>query len=386
MKNKSIGLFIYADSRAYPPTINAANILAELGYRVFIYDLFSTKTPDRIRINSAVNVVHLGFHFSGLKNVLLFCQVLFLMPYFTYRHRLSTLISYDAYSVLAAYLCKRLHTKIKWIYHQHDFWENPIGNFQKILHCLEHKLVSNADYVSFPQVTRSEIFSKKSKLRNQPLIVHNGPRKQWVSDNIACNNLIFKLKLEGNFIFIYQGGLSKYFGLEKLIEAIGLLTVKSKLVILGKELENNYLDELKSLVVVLKLESEIIFWDDYVSYDDLPSITSFCDFGITKLTIPDSEAPINDRFLAGASNKIIEYLASGLPLVCANSLDNSVFMGNEQMGILCDVSEPALIAEGINELLEKDDLRVFISKRNRDLFNSQYSFDVQFRKIVDLIE
>jgi glycosyltransferase involved in cell wall biosynthesis len=383
---KKIGLFIIADSRAYPPTINAANLLSERGHDVVIFDIFADHTKDRINLTESISIVHLGFQQVGLKNFLQFISIPLKLFLKVKQYRLEYLLTYDAYSVLPAFLIKLLNRELIWCYHQHDFWESPIGMFQKLLYHLEYRLVRFADYVSFPQYHRSKIFVSRSKIKQNPLIVFNGPRRNWIDGKALCNQRILDLKNSGYKLIIYQGGLSNFFGLDRLIESLCFINRPCKLLILGKELESGLIDDLKSKAKKFGLENIVIFWNEYVSYDDLPTITSFCDVGATKLTIPDSDAPINDRYLAGASNKIIEYLACGLPIIAANSQDNVDFMGPESMGVFFDASSPRSIASAINIILDNLEFKEVISTSNRKLFFEKYCFDEQFEKVLNIIE
>jgi glycosyltransferase involved in cell wall biosynthesis len=383
-KAKTVALFIVSDPKIYPPTINAANLLSEKGFHVVLYGIKYPNSKDKAYLNPNIQVKYLGSHQTGLKNLFQYFFILFKLTKDTIIYKYDWIIAYDPFSVLPAFIAAKI-SGTKWIYHQHDFWEFPIGIFQKILYKLEYILGSKADWVSFPQEFRANLFKERSGLNKMPLIVYNGPRLKWIDQIEKCNPKIHQMKSEYKHIIIYQGGLSKFFGLDNLIRSIPYCKSRFILILLGKELETGIKMEFIQLATDNDVSDKVYFWDEYVPYDELPQITSFCDIGIAKLTLPDSLAPINDRYLAGASNKLIEYMASGLPIISADSEDNRKFFKEDQIGILCDANSPEKIAIAIDQLLVNDEFRIEISNNNKNQFLGKYNFDFQFNKVYQIL-
>ncbi len=380
---ESIALIILSDPQIYPPTINAANILADKGFNVYLYGL-KYNNSDKVNIDLRVKVKYLGQQKRGIKNVLQYIGSIFRFYRDAYRHKFKWIIAYDAFAVVPVYLSTKL-LGIKWVYHQHDFWEEPIGIFQKIIFKQEYNWGKRATIVSFPQSERAKIFFERSGMKKNIVIVHNGPRKNWINDGLVPNPIVNSLKKEFDHLLVYQGGLSKYFCLDNLIKSVKLCKSKFAIIFLGKELDKGIIDKLKDLAQLEEIENRIVFWKEYVAYDDLPQITSFCDIGITKLTHEDMYAPINDRYIAGASNKIAEYMGSGLPIISADTKDNRLYYSEDNIGLLCDATEPASIAEAIDELLLNKELRTSMSVRNKTNFIRKYNFDSQFEGLYQLM-
>ena len=369
--SKRIGLFMYGDVQAYPPTVNAANILNGEGYEVFVVHIPNPTTPDKIEFNNGIKILKLK---SFRLKIFGYGYVLLKLLFLSKKNNLQCLISYDSYSVLPAFLCKKL-LGINWAYHQHDFWEKPIGLFQKVLFKLEYLIVPKADIISFPQTQRAEIFKFRCKKDIEYIIVHNGPRLRWSKYKSNHDSII---KKPGEYYLIYQGGIASVFGLKNLIYALNLCENNIKLVLVGKELEIGFIKQIKLLISELSLEDRVFFNTEYIPYDQLHGFTSQCTIGISKLTIPESSAPINDRFLAGASNKLIEYLAAGLPIILAESTDNIKFFASKDVGEYCDVSNYTEIAKAIKKIIEDNDRLLRISQDNQTLFDSYLNFDKQF--------
>lgn len=383
-KNKTIALFIVSDPQIYPPTINAANLLSEKGFHIILYGIKYPNSKDKANLNPNIQLNYLGSHQTGIRNMFQYLFILFKLTKDAITRKFDWIISYDPFSVLPAFIAAKI-SGTKWIYHQHDFWEFPIGIFQKLLYKLEYILGSKADWVSFPQEFRAKLFKDRSGLKKMPFLVYNGPRLKWIAQIEKMNPKISELKSKYKHIIIYQGGLSKFFGLDNLIQSIHYCKSQFILILLGKELETDIKSDLTQMATAKGVSDRVYFWDDYVPYDELPQITSYCDIGFAKLTLPDSLAPINDRYLAGASNKLIEYMASGLPIVSVDSEDNRNFFTKDQIGILCQANSPEKIAIAIDQLLLNEEFRMEISKNNKKQFIEKYNFDLQFNKIYEIV-
>jgi glycosyltransferase involved in cell wall biosynthesis len=386
IKNKKIAFLILSDPHIYPPTINAANFMAEKGYQVYLYGIEYKSTKDKVKLNPKIKLKYFGQHQVGIRNVLQFFSIIIKFSFESIIHNFKWIISYDPFSVIPAYTASKL-INTKWNYHQHDFWEKPFGVFQTVLYKLEYLLGSKANLVSFPQQHRAKIFMERSKMKYFPPLIYNGPRLSWINNAfIEIHPTLKELKLRFDFIIIYQGGLSKYFCIDNLIKSIPLSNHQFCLVLLGKELENGIKSELTNLAKSLGVVERVVFWKDYVPYDELPNITSYCDIGIAKLTHTQMDAPINDQFIAGASNKLIEYLACGLPIITSDTEDNKSFFSMDKIGILCNPSESQNIANSIDQLLGSNELRLTMSKHNKRQFVLKYNFDQQFEKVYMVID
>lgn len=378
-ENKKIALCILSDPLMYPPTVNAANILADKGFDVFLYGLKYTY-DDKIRLHPKVKLIHIGTQKKGLSNVLQFISCIFKIFRETLKHKFQWIIAYDAFAVIPVYISSVL-PGVKWVYHQHDFWEKPLGLFQKIIYNLEYAWGSKADIVSFPQAVRAKIFSERSGMQKEIIIVYNAPRKSWIEKEVTQNSVVKSIREKFQHILIYQGGLAGYFCLDKLIQSIKLCKSNFAIILLGRELEKGIVQRLTELARKDNVEERIFFWNEYIAYDDLPSITSFCDIGVAKLTHENMYAPINDKYLAGASNKIAEYMASGLPIIAPNTEDNRLFFDTDKIGLLVDPQDTDSIAETIDNLLLNSKLRMEMSERNKLNFINKYNFDSQFERL-----
>lgn len=378
---KKIALFIYSDSMIFPPTINAANVLAENGYDVTLIDIKYHNIPESVRLNPLVERISIGSKNTGIRNVIFFFRVPWLLKRIIQKKKIEKIISYDGMSVLPVFLLKKL-TRIFWIYHQHDYWETASG-WLRLPFYSEIKLSKYADIVTFPQSDRAQKFKKIAKLKQEPLIIHNGPRKNWTLE-VKPNSLIKKLKEDKKIILIYQGGWSKRFSIQEVIKSLKFLPEYVHFIILGKELEIGIKNFYHEVAKSNSLGNRVHLIGS-VNYDDLPSYTYYSDFGIANFTFAKNETT-NNLFLAGASNKLTEYFACSLPIIAPNTEVNLKYLQENGRGLVPLQNTPEEIGKTIKSLIENKKLYKTISENNKSEFEYELNFDSQFEKLLKIIE
>ena len=383
MMGSNVALLIYSDPLHFPPTINAANILSENGKGVHLVG-FDNKDNWSQQLNVSVKFTSLGPSKTGWRSVTAYFKSIFFLRRYLRKNQISWLISYDAKSVLPSFIATRFR-KTKWIYHQHDFWEHPAGVWEKFLWRCERRLARYADHISFPQVQRAAFFKKVAKLKEDPLILFNGPRKKWIELTTEVNTVVQQFRSQFTYILIYQGGWSKYFALERLFDAMAVCKASVALIMLGEEretgLRENYLQYLKNLGIT----DRVYLAEKYIPYEELPGFTKYCDAAIGKLTGDIDDAPFNDRYLIGAANKITEYIACGLPVILQDSEANQIFLEQYPVGILTNTAAKNEFSGTIDELLNDQPGLDQFKQRNKDIFLRELNFDQQFQKILDII-
>jgi glycosyltransferase involved in cell wall biosynthesis len=97
--------------------------------------------------------------------------------------------------------------------------------------------------------------------------------------------------------------------------------------------------------------------------------------------------PVNDDDIARARCplKLFESWASGIPFVTGNVGDRALLLGSPPAGILVNPGDPAALADGINTLLEDQELAFTVIRRGQDQVKHFY-WDVLAKKLIDLYE
>jgi glycosyltransferase involved in cell wall biosynthesis len=377
-----IDIIILSDPDYYPPTINAANILAERGHEV---RLIGIRYPlaQRQKLHPSIRRTDYGSHRTGLRNVLqyfsIYCRYFFRMG----SNRPDWIIAYDSMSVGPVRMAAGFF-KVRWVFHNHDLLINPAG-WYKLIGTIERRWAKRATIVSFPQEDRAKGFMEIAGLRSFPQIVYNGPRKSWSEIKLEAHPALKRWVSEGKFIVLYQGQFSKYFNLHVLIKSFSLTSDKTVLCFIGRELEPGLIAEYQQIIKSHNLEDRVKILSS-VPYDEVPSVTGVCHLGVAKLGM-NKNIPFNDYYLTGASNKVSEYLAFGLPVLMADTEVNREFYTKHGMAVFANGDSFEDVASAIDNLAgdmagRYKELRMSAERAGRDVFN----YDIQFHKIVSILE
>ena len=108
-------------------------------------------------------------------------------------------------------------------------------------------------------------------------------------------------------VIVYMGSFFYFSGLDQVIRQLGKMVDKPQLVLIGGGEQEA---ELRKLVTSLELEDYVTF-TGFVGFDELPSYLSVADVAINPMLpslVADSALP----------NKVLQYMASSLPVVSTN--------------------------------------------------------------------
>ncbi len=377
-------LFIYSDPHLYPPTVNAANILVEKGHEVFLVG-YKLIVPGRITINSKVNLIYIAKITHGWKGLLQYLHSYWFLFKIVLFQKVDWIISYDAFAAGPVMVVSKLLNK-KWVYYQHDFWSNPKGIYHKLLHRLELISSRRASIVCFPQEDRLRIFQNLTRsLFNYTVIVHNGPRLSWIHRNNR-HELIVNLNKKYENIIVYQGGWAHEFNLDVYIRALSLCKIQNVcLLFIGKEHEKGIKDYLLNIGKSLAIRDQLYFHDTYIPYDEILDITKFCKIGLSIPMISEEKNTTNIYYLAGASNKLGEYIACGLPILVSDTSSNHKFFDKYGTAFFFSPDDPIEIANLFDSLLINEGVLIQKSKHNTNVFKTTLNFDIQFSKLLEMI-
>jgi hypothetical protein len=377
-----IRIFIHSEPHLYPPTIHAANILAENGYSVELVGI-NYNHNNRIATHNNVRLIYIDTKRLGVGNIIQYIYSYVALSFMQLRRRAIWQFSYDPKSVGPVFISSIL-TASKWLYHNHDYYENPRG-WHKIYKFIEQRSARYANVVSFPQLERSIKFKSKAKLRIEPLIVYNGPRSSWPNSNLKNDayNTVETFSKSFKYILLYQGQFAKSYGLDTYIKCLANLPSNVGLVMIGRKLESDINQRFLDLARHIKVSSRLLLLDE-INYFELPSIANMCHLGLGKLT-SNPQAPINDYYLTTASNKISEYITLGLSVVLPTSDINLSFYQGKSFAVLCDPNNERNMALKMSNTLL--DAEASLSAKNKAItVASEYHYDYQFQKILNIIK
>lgn len=380
MLTKRVALVVMANPMMYPPTMNGAAILAEQGYTVDIIGV-RHETQDCFPPPRGANLIYHGELRGGLGfrvGFLAFCS------YVARRARdckYDWIFSYNMTGAFPGFLGSR-RSGGHWLYHVHDttMVKHRLG-FYGLLKWLEHTCARRADVVVFPQKQRAAAFVRETGLPREPLLVQNAPRVGWPKvERLDADLLAFKRRC--GRVVIYQGGLNWKRGLRQVIESLPRWRCRAGLCLVGSAgLEPRFEQEAFALSESLGVRDRLLIRKP-VPYLELPALTLACDVGLGVMATLEQNECFNIRHLAGASNKLAEYLACGLPVIVPDGEDYREFIGRRELGVLVQAENPDSIAQGVDSLLLEGERHARISASARSVFQGELNYDVQFAPIV----
>jgi glycosyltransferase involved in cell wall biosynthesis len=271
----------------------------------------------------------------------------------------------------------------RFAYHLHDLaLPGSLSGVQRLLFlkAREHAAARGADLVVLPQPERAQLFAAEAQLKQPPLVALNCPPLDWPERTAPLPEKVAALLQRWPKLVVYQGGLTRARGVKALIDSVAHWPADSALVLVGDLDRHRDTRELERLARPL---GDRVFWTGLVPYGALPAVTRAARLGV--LLTPGVAADINLHHLAGASNKVFEYLACGLPALVPDTPGFFELIEQPGHGQVCrDLSPPAL-ARQIAALLD-DDQFAKMSAHNRAAFREKYHYEHQLRPVLERLD
>lgn len=230
--------------------------------------------------------------------------------------------------------------------------------FSKVVEFLEKYVYRNADWVSannpamLEYVTSHGASPKRSSVDYPPLDV-----EKFQSSQAARTRVRSRLGLsEDARVLVYMGSFFYFSGLPDVIRSFGQIRGKKDfLVLIGMGEEK---DELESIVKALHLEKFVIF-AGYVEFSELPAYFSAADVAINSF-IPSTVSDV------ALPNKVLQYMASGLPVVSTNLRGLVTTFGDSRDGLIF-VEEPRLVVPQALRLLSDEQGLGHLGRGNKSI-------------------
>lgn len=236
----------------------------------------------------------------------------------------------------------------------------------------ERQWIRSVDRVITVSPSIGEVLARRYHLK-LPTIILNVPIGQ---SSGARRDLRDEIGVSPDIpIVLYQGGIVPHRGLEQLGEAAGVVG-HCLVVMMGPDHGFGAVldDHFRQFGV-----SDRIRKLPPVPPDELLSWTVGADIGVCT-TIDTS---LNHRL--SLPNKLFEYIAAGIPIVASDLPELRRVVAGEQIGELCDPTDPKSIAAAIRRILD-DPEKATNYRTNAQRAAETYNWDVEKKKLVALYE
>lgn len=348
----------------------------ERGYQIFRIPLFSSllstpRTEDRFFTNQDPDQYRKskpGFYYTYIKNNKIKMHLVDCINEFIYfiriilfniRFKPELIYCNDLDTLLAGFVSAKLNAS-RLIFDSHElflFGAKYSSSFllkKKFWEILQKKIISKVDAVIVTTDLRADIIRKQYSLKKVH-VVKNCPK--YV--NMQPHDLFRKeydIPAE-DVILIYQGGLTAARGIFDLVDLVAEIE-KTTLIFLGMGQDK---EQLKTYVTKRGLTGKIII-KDAVEPDVLLEYTSSADIGIQLLK------NINLNHYTTISNKVFEYIMSGIALIASDFPEIAKIVAEYQVGFCVDPKDKDKIREIIIKLINEPELLARLklnSRKNR---------------------
>lgn len=259
----------------------------------------------------------------------------------------------------------------KLVYDSHEVQSSRSGYENPIFGKIEKFLIKFIDIMIHENDTRAK-FTQDLYDIPYPEVIHNYPFVSHPEENQSVN--LHKLVgiSEDEPILLYQGGIQKGRGLEQIVQATPQFK-RGIVVFIG---DGKIKPTLLKLVDELNLHDRVKFISK-VPVDELLNYTRNAYLGFQVLN------NINFNHYSASSNKLFEYMMSGVPAIACSFPEIQKVVEAEKTGICVDSHDPNSIAEGVNYLLDHPELRDEMSK-NCLVAREKYNWNEEKKIFLDI--
>lgn len=298
----------YTNPAAYPPLVRSSRILADAEWDVLFVGIDAPHVRGlRMPAHPRVRMTLLPWGAWGWRLKLHYAWFCAWSIWQALRFRPQWIYASDIMAAFPALIMARLLRR-RVVLHEHDAYEHEApGVFMRAMIAAFNRLARAADVNVVPNRVRLEAFrSRTGAPADRCVLVWNTPSVSEVRQPKA-GPAGPRLRL------LFQGAIVPERLPTTLLDALARLPDQVCLRLVGYEQEGSrgYIAHLREAAAARGLEHRVECLGP-VSHDALLALADDCDVGLA--TIPLT-GDLNLRAMAGASNKVFEYLACGLPLL-----------------------------------------------------------------------
>lgn len=354
----------YANPDGYPPIINSARVLAAANHRVAIL-CHATDTTSKVDYPPQVTVTRISAEAHNTwRSYLNFVRRTLRLA----DANASAFVGHDMHGFLVARLLATRYRR-PLLYHCHDFAENQadLALGGRLVKLFEQRFARTADLVIVPDAERAQAVAQTLHLRRQPVVVANAPL-QRAEPSSHLQATLADLGFIFSHVVLRQGRIGVGHAIEATVRSLPLWQDPTwGFVIMGLA-DDDYHLHLRDLAQQCGVTHRFVILPP-VAYDQVACFTAGASVGHALY----DPIHINNRYITTASNKVMEYMAAGLPLLASDRPGLRALVARYDCGLTADESDPASIAAAVNTLLGN-------SQRARQMgANAAHAFDQEFR-------
>jgi glycosyltransferase involved in cell wall biosynthesis len=369
----------YTNPAGYPPLEHSSSILADADWQVLFLGTNALGAAAlRFSPHANIRVRCLNFCAAGWRQKLHYvCFSLWILGWVMI-WRPSWIYASDA---LACPVALVLSTApwLRVLYHEHDSpGGQPAGAFQRLVGWSRKQLARRAECCVLPNQARLERFKTETGTSRPLFCVWNCPSNQEISPAREAAS--------GSFWLLYHGSIVPDRLPVAIISALALLPDRVKLRVIGYETvgSSGYVGQLQERARQLGVDRRLEIIGTVPHRFELLEWCRRCDVGLALTPLRTSDP--NQQSMTGASNKVFDYLACGLPLLVSNVPEWRAAFVEPGYGLACDPQDPDSIAGVISRLANDTKLARVIGERGRQRITADWNYQTCFQPVVRCLE
>jgi glycosyltransferase involved in cell wall biosynthesis len=369
----------FTDPGGYPPLEHSSRILAARMWDVLFLGITAPNDHGiEFPTNARIRVKFLRGRSSGWRQKFQYALYFMWALYWTLRWRPLWIYASDSLSCPIALLIQKL-VHVRVVYHEHDTPdpEDLQSPFMKVVLVCRKELGRNAALCVLPQAKRLQCFVEATKRTRLTLCVWNCPGRS----EIQCHEPSKARPLT----LYYHGSIIRDRLPPSIIVAATRFKRDLRIRITGYETAGGlgYVQELMSLAAKLGAP-ELVEASNALSRAKLLPIASAADVGWC--AVPRLRGDFNCHHMVGASNKVFEYMACGLPLLVSNLPDWISTFVEPGYGLACDPDDPDSIESALQWFLDHPVERREMGQKGRDKIRTEWNYENMFTNVLGEIE
>ena len=384
-QKKNIGVIMYSSPEYYPPVLCALTLLSREFNIVVVcrnFDRPAQAYPENVRLyrvgsEGAPQQKQSQSQFLKIMEYLVFiARAIFYIR----SRRCRFVYSYDMHGFVAGFFASRFGRRLPLLYHNHDLHptRQKLG-LSRAVKALEVFFARRADKVVFPSRNRAWFYHRDARLRQLPEIVMNAPlRKADIPPN-ALRQVFAARGIAGDTkAVVYLGKANEAHAIPEIIRSMPHWPERTVFVLLrfaSEEFSVQIEEEAGSLGLAGRL-----IQIPPVPYAEVFSYIAGAHLGLAFYKKED----INMGFMAGASNKIFEYMSMGVPVISDGSADIRGVFDSTLMYFVNDCS-PREIAGAVNAAFSDEAEYKRKSQACRQAHLEKFNYEIQFKPVQEFI-
>ncbi len=266
------------------------------------------------------------------------------------------------------------------IYHEHDSPDSEMrGSLKKkFLLYIRKTLARRALANVLPSRGRISEFSGRTGVASGVFCVMNAPDRAEAASPPSRSESIVRI--------FYHGTIVPNRLPLTVIEAIAQANCSFELIFAGYETTGHpgYVHEMEARAVELQISERLHHLGAIPKREALLQQARSANIGIALM--PMLSKDINEKTMAGASNKAFDYLACGLPLLVSDLPDWNEMFVTPGYARACDPTNPASIARALQWFAENPEETRDMGERGRQRILRDWNYQRQFAPVLEELE